>query len=410
MVAQSLLVLLHAMDPRGNKLGGIETHVRLVLARHPDTISILCVGVDEIGDLRLGIPARFAYEGREIGFLPVAHVPGDRINRHAKKIAQSTTLRFALGLLRYLGAIHQALRGYRASGEIERFEFAIIPRLLGLPFVLLVHNEGTREDKMDSLLRHYWFLHRFNERLALKLADCIFAVTPSIAKRIEKLSPGFSRKTAVMSVSVDTKRFSPSAFEEGSDEFHVCFAGRLDDFKDPPLMFATLARLAGMLAARPAGRFRRMIFDYVGASDPTRVPEFASIADLTVRHGIRKAAEVAAIMRRAHAGIITSFFEGMPCYLLEMLASGRPVGAILLPQFSRLIIPDFSGMLVDRQTTQDASAETLAAAFVDLAVAIDAGRLDPAAIGALAEPYSVGSQMGRLFACHDALATQRAGA
>ncbi|MBE7220596.1 MAG: WecB/TagA/CpsF family glycosyltransferase, partial [Caulobacteraceae bacterium] len=49
------LCLMHPMDPRGAKLGGIETHVRQVLARHPQDFSMLFVGVDEIGDRPLGV-------------------------------------------------------------------------------------------------------------------------------------------------------------------------------------------------------------------------------------------------------------------------------------------------------------------------------------------------------------------
>ncbi len=397
------------MDPRGDKLGGIETHVRLVLARHPDDVSILLIGIDERGDLPPGIETPLDYEGRRIAFLPVARVPAERINTAAKRVLQSTTLRFVLGLLRHLWAIHQALRGWRASGEIERYEFALVPKLIGLPFVLLVHNEGTKEDKMDSLLKRYWFLHTFNERLALTLADSVFAVNDAIAKHIDGVAPSLSRKTEVMSVSVDTARFAPSPFRRDDDAFHVCFAGRLDDFKDPPLMFATLARLSVLLSAAPAGRFRRVVFDYVGASDPSRHEDFAAIANLTVRHGIRKAPEVAAIMARAHAGIITSYFEGMPCYLLETLASGRPVGAITLPQFTRLILSGVTGVLVERQLTRAESAAMLAEAFVSLATAIDNGELDPTSIAAFAAPYAVTRQMGRLFACHEALATQRGG-
>ena len=401
------LVLFHTMDPRGDKLGGIETHVRLVLARHPADVELLFVGIDEIGDRPLGRVAPLDHEGRRIAFLPVAHVPAERINVPAKRVLHSTTLRYALGLLSHLPALRRALRGWRASGEIERYEFALVPKLLGLPFVLLVHNEGTKEDKMDSILKRYWFLHTFNEKLALALAGSVFAVNEAIARHVERLAPAHARKTAVMSVSVDTARFAPTPFARDDDAFHVCFAGRLDDFKDPPLMLATLARLQARLAAAPAGRFRRVVFDYVGATDPARFAEFAAVENLTIRHGIRKAAEVAAIMARAHAGIITSFFEGMPCYLLEMLASGRPVGAIALPQFTRLILPGFSGTLVERQSSPDASAEMLAEAFSGLAAAIDEGRLDPAAIAGLAAPYSVEAQMGRLFACHDALAMPR---
>lgn len=398
------LVLLHTMDPRGAKLGGIETHVRLVLARHPEPMSLLFVGIDEIGDLALGTVVPLTFEGRRVAFLPVAHVPSAAINRAAKRIGESTTLRFALGLLRHQAAIRHAVRGEHASCEIERFEFAIVPRLLRLPSVLLVHNEGTKEDKMDSLLKRYWVLHRFNERVALTLADRVFAVNESIARRIAALSPRLAAKTEVMSVSVDTQRFAPHAFVLPDDAFRVCFAGRLDDFKDPPLMFATIAALSRKLAANPAGRFRRVVFDYVGASDPARFPAFAAVADLTVRHGIRTAAAVAALMREAHAGIITSYFEGMPCFLLEMLASGRPVGAIALPQFVPLIVDGLSGVRVERRATPAESAEALADGFAALAAAIDAGALEPTAIAALAQPYSVTAQMSRLFACHETLA------
>ena len=49
----------------------------------------------------------------------------------------------------------------------------------------------------------------------------------------------------------------------------------------------------------------------------------------------RIGAGVAAILRRSHAGILTSFFEGMPCYLLELLstrpADGRAAPAAVRP-------------------------------------------------------------------------------
>ena len=266
----------------------------------------------------------------------------------------------------------------------------------------MVHNEGSKADKMDSLLKRYWFVHLLNERVALTLADRIFAVNEAIAARIATLGASLSSKTEVMSVSVDTTRFTPSPFP-GSDTFRICFAGRLDDFKDPPLMVATLAELAQSLAARPAGRFSNVAFDYVGASDPRRITGFEAIAAVTVRHGIRRAPEVAAIMARAHAGIITSFFEGMPCYLLEMLASGRPVGAITLPQFMPLIREGVSGALVDRAREPAQSARQLATAFRGLAEAIAEDRLDARAIAALAQPFSVESQMSRLFASYDRL-------
>ena len=102
--------------------------------------------------------------------------------------------------------------------------------------------------------------------------------------------------------------------------FRIVFAGRLDEFKDPPLMFRAIDRLRQRLNGG-------VVFDYIGTSDPHRFPEFAAIEDITVRHGFKDAAGMAATLASAHAGILTSEFEGMPRFVLETLAVGRPVVA-----------------------------------------------------------------------------------
>ncbi|MGG6548491.1 UNVERIFIED_CONTAM: hypothetical protein NY100_24090, partial [Prevotella sp. 15_C9] len=86
--------LLHSIDPRGGKVGGIETHVRLMLSRHPDNVSVLLVGIDERGDLEIGKPVKVDFDGRSIDFLPVVHIPGEAMRAAAKTIGQSVTLRF----------------------------------------------------------------------------------------------------------------------------------------------------------------------------------------------------------------------------------------------------------------------------------------------------------------------------
>jgi glycosyltransferase involved in cell wall biosynthesis len=389
------LLMLHPMDPRGNKLGGIETHVRLMLACHPDDFQVTLVGLDEFGDLEVGKAVPLHIQGRMINFLPVTRVPAEVINKAATSVFASTTLRFALGALRHILTVRRCLKGCSFSAEIQRFEFALLPRLLGLKSVLLVHNEGTKKDKMDSLLKKYWFLYRLNEWIALTLADRIFGVNPGIMKRLETLSQRFAAKSALMSVSVDMQGFAAHPFDFEDGTFRICFAGRLDEFKDPPLMFATIARLKESLG--------KVEFHYVGATDPRRYSEFAPIASVTVLHGIQTSAGVAAVMARCHAGIVTSFFEGLPVYLLEMLASGRPIGAIRLPQYDPLILPRKSGFLIERGPTQSASADELAAGFVALWNDIRGGQYDPFGIRLLVDPYSTANQMKRLFDCHRGL-------
>ncbi|SCM77351.1 conserved hypothetical protein [uncultured Pleomorphomonas sp.] len=393
------ITLFHSIDPRGGKVGGIETHVRLMLSRHPDSVSMLLVGIDERGDLEIGKPVEIEYDGRSIDFLPVVHIPGDSLHAAARKITQSVTLRFTLGIMRHLLTIRRLAAGDTASTEIERFEQAIPARLIGHPVVQLVHNEGTRGDKMDSLLGRHWWLHRLSEKIALALASRVVGVNPSIIARYEREMPRIARKSEFMTVSVDTERFPAAPFPT-TDVFRVVFAGRLDAFKDPPLMFETLRRLHARLGGK-------LEFHYVGTSDPHRDKEFAAIEPFTVRHGFQTGEGVSAIMRDCHAGILTSYFEGMPCYLLEALSSGRPVGAIRLPQYDPLIEAGVSGFLVERPEDREAAAEAMADGFARLAADIAAGRLDPGAIRAKVTPYSVAVQLPKLFERHIALGRVR---
>jgi glycosyltransferase involved in cell wall biosynthesis len=381
------------MDPRGTKLGGIETHVRLILSAHPEDLSILFVGVDERGDCRLGEITELTISGRKIAFLPVIKVPREEINLASKSILGSLTLRYALGTLRYLFRIKALLKGGTASAELQRYEFAVLPKLLGLRFVLMVHNEGSKDDEMDSLLKRYWFIHLLNERIAVTLADHVFGVNPNIVERVARLYPSAAQKTEMMTVSIDTRRFAARPFNCSDGIFKIVFAGRLDAFKDPPLMFNVLRDLH----ARLEGQF---IFHYVGPTDPHRYSEFEAIEHFTARHGSRTSEEVASIMAQCHAGILTSYFEGMPCYLLECLSTGRPVAAIRLPQYEPLIIDGISGSLVDRTDPVEGCRNKLVEAFVALWDKIRNGGFDPAAIHASVEPYSVENQMMRLFARH----------
>ena len=65
------LCLVHPIDPRGNKVGGIETHVRMMMRLAPRDWRVLLVGVDAVGDCRLGAMRKLTVEGRSVDFLPV---------------------------------------------------------------------------------------------------------------------------------------------------------------------------------------------------------------------------------------------------------------------------------------------------------------------------------------------------
>jgi hypothetical protein len=116
---------------------------------------------------------------------------------------------------------------------------------------------------------------------------------------------------------------------------------------------------------------------------------------------------VAKIISKVHAGIITSFFEGMPCFMLEVLSSGRPMGTIRLPQYDLIVKDGLSGFFVERAETAEVSADKMSDAFVALWNDIRVGRIDPEAINSCIDSYSVDNQLPRVFEIHRKLVAGR---
>ncbi len=393
MVTQKL-ISIHCMDPRGTKVGGIETHVRQLLRHHPADLPVLMIGIDERGDLPLGRVVRLDVAGRAIEFVPVLRAPSEEQIGASKTVAGSLTFRFVQGLLAHFFALRRIVSGSRGSAEVERFEFAPIARMLGCPLVVLVHNEGDpKRDKMDSLLARYWWVNAAAEWLAFRLARRIFCVTPKLKERLAQGHPSQAHKAEVLTVSVDTALFRASPFDLADGKLRLIYAGRLDEFKNPPLMF----RVAKNVHDALGGAFE---FHYCGASDPHAFAEFAAIAPFAVCHGALLPDGVAAAMRKAHIGILVSYWEGMPCFLLELLASGRPFAGLRLPQFDQVVKPGINGRMVERAETMEHSADAVAGAVVALWDDVKTGRIEPSRVHQEILPFSVERQLGRLFQAH----------
>lgn len=165
-------------------------------------------------------------------------------------------------------------------------------------------------------------------------------------------------------------------------------------------MFKTIERLRDLLQGK-------IEFHYVGTSDPHRFAEFAAIEDVTIRHGFKDAVGMAATLAGAHAGILTSEFEGMPRFVLETLAVGRPVAAIHLPQLEAVIDEGQSGFLVERSDTREDMANRLAQKFLELRTAIANGEMDATRIAASIDNFTPGTQLARVFRYHQDIQNAR---
>lgn len=386
------LCVIHAFDPRGAKVGGLETFIRDMIAFLPDDFTFLMVGVDARGDLKLGRISEIEVRGRSIRFLPLIYYPDDEAREAARSIRQSLTFQFMQGLLGHLPTVRRVLKECPTSVDLQRVEYAGVVRGLGVPFIQMLHGEGAPRLKMDSLLKNYRFVHNINERLAVMAADKFLCVNPIITERIRQTYPRYAHKIDTLSTWVDTRTFHPTPFPD-AEPLRIAFAGRLDLFKSPPLMFKTIARLRDLL---PGG----VELHYMGTSDPYRFTEFAAIEDVTTRHGFKTAQGVAEVWRHCHAGILTSEFEGMPFAILEALGCGRPVCAIHLPQLECVIREGLSGTLVSRSSNEDDMAERLAQAFLAVQEDIRNGRLTPEGVASAIRDFTPERQLAKCYENH----------
>jgi glycosyltransferase involved in cell wall biosynthesis len=305
-----------------------------------------------------------------------------------------------MALLRHFSLIARLIRSRRCSIDLRRVEFSWLPALLRLPFVQMLHGEGAPKLQMDSLLRRYSFVHNAGERFAIATSTKFLCVNPFITERLQKTYPRRKDKIDTLWTWVNTDIFRPQPLPAGTTPFRIVFAGRLDEFKDPPLMFRSIDRLRRRLQGD-------VEFHYIGTSDPYRFAEFTAIEDITVRHGFKDAAGMAATLASAHAGILTSEFEGMPRFVLETLAVGRPVVAVHLPQLEPVIHDGDSGFLVGREGSAEDMAEAVAQRFVDVREAIETGEMDPARIAGAISDFTPDMQLARVFRYHHEIQNAR---
>src|ERR1700754_5238209 len=99
------ICLIHPFDPRGQKVGGLETYIRDFITFHPADTDLLFIGVDSIGDLKLGEIHKLTFRGRTFDFLPILRYSDLDAREAARSIRSSLTGQFFLALLRYFGSI-----------------------------------------------------------------------------------------------------------------------------------------------------------------------------------------------------------------------------------------------------------------------------------------------------------------
>ena len=203
------------------------------------------------------------------------------------------------------------------------------------------------------------------------MSEKFLCVNPFITERLQQTYPRRKDKIDTLWTWVNTDIFQ--AATDAREHFAVpdCVCGQAGRIQastaDVPrhrsLAAATEGRASSSTISAPAIR--------------TGSEEFAIIEDITVRHGFKDAAGMAETLASAHAGILTSEFEGMPRCVLETLAVGRPVVAMHLPQLEPVIRPGVSGYLVARADSATTWRIRSPSGSSMSANAIEAGAINP---------------------------------
>ncbi len=391
-VPAARVALFNSADPRGLKVGGIETYIRDYIAHHPEDMEVLFIGPDEIGDLTPGTVSQVRLRGRSFGYLPLGR-RADSVNAYPERIGESETLAFLRMMMRHWQLLRTTLRG-RYSAEIRRVEYAPFIAGLGLPFIQMLHLRGARKLPMSGLQNRLWPVTRGAEYVAAGLCRRFYTVTAELTEQLRRRSWPFAHKFATLTTWADPALFRPSPFNTADDTLHLVFAGRTDAFKQLGLMMQVVARVRARLPGRIA-------FHYIGDGDLTAYPEYAAIADISSHHGRRPAAQVAQLIARCSMGLLTSAFEGMPRFVLECLGSGRPVVALQLPQLRAVVRPGLSGALVPPGAD---ALERMAEAIVEVRNACRSGALTPETIAACVSRFRPEPMLAPIWEDHRLLA------
>jgi glycosyltransferase involved in cell wall biosynthesis len=384
--------LVNTSDPRGLKVGGIETYTRDYIQFHPEDMDLLFIGPDEVGDLTLDQLNEIEFRGRRIRFLPISR-RGDSVNRYPTSIVGSETFQFLKLLWKKRALLRRVLKGGHYSIEIRRVEFAPLFFYLGVPFIQMVHVWGDKNAPMSSLLGKHWMLRGTMEYVAAALCYKFYTVNPDVTAMFKKRYWPFAKKFDTLTTWANMELYKPTPFR-GDGVLRLLFAGRTDEFKCLDIMIDAVDA-ARRLVTTPVE------FHYVGDGNLERYPNFHKVRDITTQHGRLPADKVAALMSGIDIGLLTSAFEGMPRFLIETIASGRPVVALHLPQLESITCEGVSGYLVSRS---DRQVEVMAERIAETWEGIRQGRFDPERIKTFVEAHSPHRLLKKIFDDHRRLA------
>lgn len=321
-------MIVEQFDPERPAPGGIDTCIRDLVKYCPGDISLRIVGVDVLGNKKLGEWGQYEIAGRAVEFMPVACVDFSNLDR---KIPHSA--RLAMGLRKYLPGrdvdIVQTHRINTGAAAIRLYPHA--------GHVQFLHHGGITDIKKGgrSFFQHAGFVYSQLETYVISRSVDVVVFNQSGAERLKKT---FNR-VRFSPTWFDPKVFFPSE-EERSDKTRILWACRIEPQKNPALAIDVMGALPERYSLTVAGS------GGLEALMRQRAEE-SPAADRIHFVGAVQKSEMGDFMRRHDLMLMTSRHEGFSRSIVEGLASGLPVVTTPGGEPNNLVRDGVNGARVD---------------------------------------------------------------
>lgn len=349
-------LIVHQFDPGRDVPGGINTCISDIVRYAPDGYSIAIAGVSDRAEDRLGDWTVRTLQGREIQFMPLAHLAPDRQDRrvpHSVRVAAGLA-RFRSRMPRVLTQTHRVDLGAAAQSLLSRRET-----------IQFVHTDTEKalETGTDSLWRLAPRVYGLVEQASMSKARRVIAFSRRDAERLRHAGfPATSMRTWF-----DPELFYP-ATTQANGVLRLAWVGRLEPPKAPELAVETLAVL----------RDRGVEAQLTVVGDGTLRPGLEQLVaerglhDLVTLVGQQPRRDTAEIVRRSRVLVMSSRFEGSPRALIESLACGVPVACTAQSDPDGLVRAGETGVVAADRSPAALAKAVVAAADASRATCVDA--------------------------------------
>lgn len=187
----------------------------------------------------------------------------------------------------------------------------------------------------------YWIgstLSRMLNRLMLRRADLVIAVSEETRRQLIELEPEVEQKSHTLYTGLEVPRYPSSDPRPDSEELRVLMVGSLTDEKDP------------MLALDAVAPVSRAVLRYVGAG-PLRDKLEMRAASIGMTERVEFTGSVSDVGPHLEWGdvlILTSKTEGLPGAILEASAAGLTVVAVDVGGVREAVIDGETGYVTVR--------------------------------------------------------------